>query len=85
EAQNTTIEQMKMFLTRISENSIAIITGDVTQIDLPKSKLSGLVHAYRILKDVPGIGFVEFLSSDVVRSRIVQRIIDAYDKEIASS
>jgi phosphate starvation-inducible PhoH-like protein len=81
EAQNTTVEQMKMFLTRISENSMAIVTGDVTQIDLPRVKTSGLVHATRILKDVPGIGFVEFKSSDVVRSRIVQRIIDAYEKE----
>jgi len=81
EAQNTTTEQMKMFLTRLSENSMAIVTGDVTQIDLPRHKMSGLVQAAHILRDVPGIGFVEFDSSDVVRSRIVQRIIDAYDKE----
>jgi phosphate starvation-inducible PhoH-like protein len=81
EAQNTTAEQMKMFLTRLSESSMAVVTGDVTQIDLPRHKMSGLVHAARILRDVPGIGFVEFDSTDVVRSRIVQRIIDAYEKE----
>jgi len=81
EAQNTTTEQMKMFLTRLSENSMAVVTGDITQIDLPKHKKSGLIHASHILRDVPGIGFVEFNSSDVVRSRIVQRIIDAYEKE----
>ncbi|MGI6466522.1 MAG: PhoH family protein [Sphaerochaetaceae bacterium] len=81
EGQNTTIEQMKMFLTRLGENSTAIITGDITQIDLPNRKTSGLVHASKILKGVKGIGFVEFRSTDVVRSRIVQRIIDAYDKE----
>jgi phosphate starvation-inducible PhoH-like protein len=81
EAQNTTTEQMKMFLTRLSENSSAVITGDVTQVDLPRSRKSGLVHAASILHDVPGIGFVEFDSSDVVRSRMVQRIIDAYEKD----
>lgn len=81
EAQNTTTEQMKMFLTRLSENSTAVITGDVTQVDLPRSRKSGLVHASAILHDVPGIGFVEFDSSDVVRSRMVQRIIDAYEKD----
>ena len=81
EAQNTTTEQMKMFLTRLSENSSAVITGDVTQVDLPRSRKSGLVHAAAILHDVPGIGFVEFDSSDVVRSRMVQRIIDAYEKD----
>jgi len=81
EAQNTTSEQMKMFLTRLSESSMAVVTGDITQIDLPRHKMSGLVHAAQILRDVPGIGFVEFDSTDVVRSRIVQRIIDAYEKE----
>jgi phosphate starvation-inducible PhoH-like protein len=81
EAQNTTTEQMKMFLTRLSENSVAIVTGDVTQVDLPRNRLSGLVHASRILRDVPGIGFIEFTSADVVRSRMVQRIIDAYEKD----
>lgn len=81
EAQNTTVEQMKMFLTRLGENSVAVITGDVTQIDLPRSRTSGLVHAGKILRGVKDIGFVEFNSRDVVRSRIVQRIIDAYDKD----
>ncbi|MBQ7643973.1 MAG: PhoH family protein [Spirochaetales bacterium] len=80
EAQNTTQAQMKMFLTRIGENSCAIITGDVTQIDLPKSQQSGLVHARSILDGIEGISFVNFSASDTVRSRIVQRIIDAYEK-----
>ena len=80
EAQNTTQAQMKMFLTRIGENSCAIITGDVTQIDLPKASSSGLVQAREILKDIDGISFVNFTARDTVRSRIVQRIIDAYEK-----
>lgn len=81
EAQNTTRAQMKMFLTRIGENSCAIITGDATQIDLPNASLSGLVHARSILQDVEGIQFLMFNAKDTVRSRIVQRIIDAYEKE----
>lgn len=81
EAQNTTKEQMQMFLTRIGENSSAIVTGDVSQIDLPRNKDSGLVHASQILREIEGISFVRFVSSDVVRSRIVQRIIDAYAKD----
>ena len=81
EAQNTTTEQMKMILTRLGENSSAVITGDITQVDLPRSRTSGLVHASAILREVPGIGFVEFSSADVVRSRLVQRIIDAYEKD----
>ena len=80
EAQNTTQAQMKMFLTRIGENSCAIITGDVTQIDLPKASASGLVQAREILRDIDGISFVNFTARDTVRSRIVQRIIDAYEK-----
>ncbi len=80
EAQNTTQAQMKMFLTRIGENSCAIITGDVTQIDLPKTSASGLVQAREILRDIEGISFVNFTARDTVRSRIVQRIIDAYEK-----
>lgn len=80
EAQNTTQAQMKMFLTRIGENSCAIITGDVTQIDLPKASASGLVQAREILKGIEGIEFVGFTARDTVRSRIVQRIIDAYEK-----
>ena len=81
EAQNTTQAQMKMFLTRIGENSCAIITGDVSQIDLPKASQSGLVQACDILKDIEGIEFVTFSARDTVRSRIVQRIIDAYEKK----
>ena len=80
EAQNTTQAQMKMFLTRIGENSCAIITGDVTQIDLPKASTSGLVQAREILKGIEGIEFVNFTSRDTIRSRLVQRIIDAYEK-----
>ncbi len=81
EAQNTTKEQMQMFLTRIGENSISIITGDVSQIDLPKSKDSGLVHASQILHGIDGLSFIKFTSVDVVRSRIVRRIVDAYAKD----
>ena len=81
EAQNTTRAQMKMFLTRIGENSCAIITGDTTQIDLPNAALSGLVHARSVLREVEGIQFLMFNAKDTVRSRIVQRIIDAYEKE----
>jgi phosphate starvation-inducible PhoH-like protein len=82
EAQNTTREQMKMFLTRLSENSCAFITGDITQIDLPKPQYSGLIHATKILRGIEEIGFVDFDSTDVVRSRMVQRIINAYEKDI---
>ena len=78
EAQNTTQSQMKMFLTRIGENSCAIITGDVTQIDLPKASASGLVQAREILRDIEGITFVGFTAKDTVRSRVVQRIIEKY-------
>ena len=78
EAQNTTIEQMQMFLTRLGECSSAIITGDISQVDLPRHRKSGLVHALSILQDIEGIEFVQFDSRDVVRSRIVQQIIDAY-------
>lgn len=81
EAQNTTKEQMQMFLTRIGENSTAVVTGDISQIDLPRNKDSGLVHASQILHGIDGISFVRFASGDVVRSRIVQRIIDAYAKD----
>ena len=80
EAQNTTREQMKMFLTRIGFGSKAVITGDVTQIDLPKKKDSGLLEAMRVLKDIEGIGFVEFRKEDVVRHPIVQKIIQAYER-----
>lgn len=80
EAQNTTPEQMKMFLTRLGLGSKAVITGDVTQIDLPKHQKSGLVEAKQVLKDIPGIGFTHFQSADVVRHPLVQRIVNAYEK-----
>ena len=81
EAQNTTTEQMKMFLTRTGFGSTSVITGDVTQIDLPKHQLSGLKHAAKILKGVEGISFSYFDARDVVRHPMVQRIVQAYDKE----
>ncbi len=83
EAQNTTYEQMKMFLTRLGFGSKAIITGDKTQVDLPRGKKSGIRAAEHILRNVEGIAFMEFSSIDVVRHPLVQRIIDAYDKEDA--
>jgi len=79
EAQNTTPEQMKMFLTRIGFGSTAVITGDVTQIDLPRGQPSGLKQALGVLQDVPGIGFTHFGARDVVRHALVQRIVNAYD------
>jgi phosphate starvation-inducible PhoH-like protein len=79
EAQNSTTEQMKMFLTRLGVNSKAVITGDITQIDLPSGKLSGLKEARTILSSVPGIAFIYFDEADVVRHRLVQSIIAAYD------
>lgn len=80
EAQNTTNEQMKMFLTRMGYGSKAIVTGDITQIDLPKGRQSGLVTVNRILRNVKGIAFTQFHSSDVVRHPLVQRIILAYEQ-----
>ncbi|MCD8393697.1 MAG: PhoH family protein [Bacteroidales bacterium] len=80
EAQNTTTHQIKMFLTRLGMNGKMIITGDVTQIDLPRSVPSGLIHALRVLKDVPGIGRVEFDKKDIVRHSLVQRIVEAYKR-----
>ena len=79
EAQNTTSEQMKMFLTRIGFNSKAVINGDVTQIDLPSSRASGLRQALHILRGVRGIGFVHFEKADVVRHPLVQKIVAAYE------
>ncbi len=79
EAQNTTPEQMKMFLTRIGFGSRAVVTGDVSQIDLPKGAMSGLVDAERVLKRVKGISVTRFTSADVVRHPLVARIVDAYD------
>ena len=80
EAQNTTVEQMKMFLTRLGNGSKAVITGDVTQIDLPRTTKSGLIDASRVLKDVEDIGIVTLTQRDVVRHQLVQRIIAAYEK-----
>lgn len=80
EAQNTTNEQMKMFLTRLGFGSKAIVTGDITQIDLAKNKASGLITVTKILKDVQGIGFVNLTKNDIVRHPLVQRIIEAYEK-----
>ncbi|ALM51783.1 PhoH family protein [Halomonas huangheensis] len=79
ESQNTTREQMKMFLTRIGFGSTAVITGDVTQVDLPRGQTSGLIQVLDVLKDTPGIGVTHFSSKDVVRHPLVQRIIEAYD------
>lgn len=78
EAQNTTTHQIKMFLTRMGMNAKMIVTGDVTQIDLPRSVNSGLVQALKILRDIPGIGRVEFGKKDIVRHQLVQRIVEAY-------
>jgi len=79
EAQNTTVEQIKMFLTRLGFGSTAVVTGDVTQIDLPSEKMSGLRHVLEVLKDVDGISFTFFNSRDVVRHPLVQRIVNAYE------
>ena len=79
EAQNTTSEQMKMFLTRLGFGSKAVVTGDITQIDLPNARMSGLVEALKIVKDVDGIGFVYFDDKDVVRHKLVQQIVKAYE------
>ncbi|HHJ4328256.1 TPA: PhoH family protein, partial [Klebsiella pneumoniae] len=80
ESQNTTLEQMKMFLTRIGFGSTAVITGDITQIDLPRGTRSGLGHVMEVLKDVPGISFTHFKPKDVVRHPLVQRIVEAYER-----
>ncbi|MFO0205964.1 MAG: PhoH family protein, partial [Betaproteobacteria bacterium] len=79
EAQNTTPEQMKMFLTRIGFGSKAVITGDVTQIDLPRGHSSGLIEAQHVLNDVRGIAFTYFTAADVVRHPLVARIVEAYE------
>ena len=79
EAQNTTVEQMKMFLTRIGFGSTVVVTGDVTQVDLPRDKPSGLRHIIDVLKDVKGLSFTFFQSKDVVRHPLVQRIVEAYE------
>ncbi|MCX7554415.1 PhoH family protein [Marinicella sp. S1101] len=81
EAQNTTVEQMKMFLTRTGFNTTVVVTGDITQIDLRPGEKSGLKHAMEILQDIKGISFSWFKSKDVVRHNLVQKIVDAYDKQ----
>ena len=80
EAQNTTVEQMKMFLTRIGFGSVAVVTGDITQIDLPRHERSGLKHAMKVLDGVPGIAFSHFKKEDVVRHPLVQAIVQAYEE-----
>lgn len=80
EAQNSTIRQMKMFLTRLGINSKTVVTGDITQVDLPEKNMSGLINAQKILEDIPGIAFVYLTEQDVVRHPLVQEIILAYDR-----
>jgi phosphate starvation-inducible PhoH-like protein len=80
EAQNTTIEQMKMFLTRMGFGSKSVVNGDITQIDLPTDKVSGLKHAAEVLTGIEGIGIINFNHSDVARHKIVQNIVEAYEK-----
>jgi phosphate starvation-inducible PhoH-like protein len=82
ESQNATVEQMKMFLTRFGFGSKVVVTGDITQIDLPKNTPSGLVHCLKVLKSVEDIGLVEFETKDVVRHGLVQKIVEAYAKFI---
>ena len=82
EAQNTTANQIKMFLTRMGKSSKFMVTGDVTQIDLPRNQKSGLIHSSQILKDIEGIAFIQLDSSDVVRHKLVALIINAYDRDI---
>ena len=80
EAQNTTTEQMKMFLTRLGFNSKTVVTGDITQIDLPSGRNSGLIEVQKILEGIEGIRFVYFTNRDVVRHKLVQQIIKAYER-----
>ncbi|MDE7086821.1 MAG: PhoH family protein, partial [Clostridia bacterium] len=80
-AQNTTKEQMKMFLTRLGDGSKMVITGDVSQIDLPEGKRSGLIHATKLLKEVEGISVINLTDKDVVRNTLVMRIVREYAKE----
>ena len=81
EAQNTTTAQIKMFLTRMGMNTKMIVTGDMTQIDLPATQKSGLIEALRILKDIPGIAFIEMTKKDIVRHKLVTRIVEAYERQ----
>lgn len=80
EAQNTTVSQMKMFLTRMGKSANFVITGDASQIDLPRKQKSGLIFALDALKDIDGIGMVRLNQNDVIRHRIVKQIIEAFDK-----
>jgi phosphate starvation-inducible PhoH-like protein len=84
EAQNTTVEQMKMFLTRIGFGSKAVVTGDITQIDLPRNQRSGLKHVIEVLRDVEGVAFTFFTARDVVRHPLVQRIVQAYERDTSN-
>jgi phosphate starvation-inducible PhoH-like protein len=84
EAQNATAEQMKMFLTRLGFNSKAVVTGDITQVDLPTDRVSGLIEVRDLLREIPGIQFIYFDERDVVRHRLVQEIIKAYDRRDAA-
>jgi len=81
EAQNTTIDQMKMFLTRIGFGSKSVITGDITQVDLPRDKTSGLRHALKILSDIEGVGITQFHKGDIVRHPLVKKIVHAYEQD----
>lgn len=81
EAQNTTIGQMKMFLTRMGKSAKFIVTGDITQVDLPKHQTSGLIHAMKIIKDVEGIDIIQLDHSDIIRHKLVTRILNAYNKD----
>ena len=85
EAQNTTREQMKMFLTRMGDGSKMVITGDVTQIDLPEGKKSGLTHAVHVLKDIEGIAICRLTDKDVVRHPLVMKIVRAYEQDVKRS
>jgi phosphate starvation-inducible PhoH-like protein len=85
EAQNTSVEQMKMFLTRMGFGSKAVVTGDITQTDLPKQQMSGLRHVMNVLPGVPGVAFTQFTSKDVVRHPLVQRIVEAYEARQADA
>lgn len=81
EAQNTTVPQIKMFLTRMGRNAKFVITGDITQIDLPKSVTSGLIYSLRVLDNIPGLAIIRFAANDIVRHKLVQCIVDAFDRE----
>src|SRR5262245_50591957 len=84
ECQNTTPAQMKMFLTRMGEGSKIVVTGDITQVDLPDAQTSGLVDAARVLRGVEGLSLVEFSGDDIIRHPMVQRIVDAYGRDDAA-